>query len=108
METLYTGKAYKLRAGSPMPVRPTGGSDLSKFVLHTFMAEETTIDFYSCTQELPRSREFRGQGGINLSANFSRLNVKGGAYFSGKITHSMVYIEEDDINISPFTGSFNG
>ena len=65
METTYTGKAYKLRAGSPMPVRPPGSADLSTFVLHTFMAEETTLDFYSCTQDLPRSSEVRGQGGIN-------------------------------------------
>jgi hypothetical protein len=86
---VFTGQQYRLRAGAPMPVMNGG------FVIHTFMAELSQVDSYLCTEELPGSHEFRGQGGNYISASFSRLNVRGGDKFQGKIIHSPSYIEED-------------
>lgn len=85
----YVGLQYRLRAGSPMPVMVAGN-----FVLHTFMAEENTIDIYLHTEDLPSSTEFRGQGGAFMSANFSRLNDRGGNSFQGKMVHNTVFVEE--------------
>ncbi len=92
-DVLYSGKQYRLRAGSPMPISTAG-----TFVLHTFMAEVTDVDIYACKSDLPGSEEFRGQGGTYMSASFSRLNVRGGEIFSGKIIHSPDYVDEDDMN----------
>lgn len=91
-DIIYSGKQYRLRAGSPMPTQTNG-----RFVLHTFMAEISDVDIIACTSSLPGSEEFRGQGGNIMSANFSRLNVKGGDVFSGKIVYSPDYVDEDDI-----------
>lgn len=91
-EKRYRSEQYRLRAGSPMPTQ-RGGS----FVLHTFMAEKNQIDVVACTESLPGSRDFRGQGGNMISANFSRLGAKGGNVFSGKITYYPTFVDEDDI-----------
>jgi len=91
-ELVYRGQTYRLRAGTPMPTSRAG-----EFVLHTFMAELSDIDIYACTENLPSSSQFRGQGGTFMSANFSRLNVKGGNIFSGKIVHAPQYVDEDTI-----------
>jgi hypothetical protein len=91
-ELVYQGKIYRLRAGQPMPV--VGGGN---FVLHTFMAEVNDIDVIACTESLPASSEFRGQGGKLISASFSRLGVKGGSVFSGRKVYSPTYVDEDDI-----------
>ena len=92
-ELVYRGQTYRLRAGSPMPTGNAG-----TFVLHTFMAEVSDVDIYACTENLPASSQFRGQGGNMVSASFSRLNVKGGRVFSGKIVYSPSYVDEDDIS----------
>ena len=92
-ESRYTGRIYRLRAGSPMPTMTAG-----RFVLHTFMAEVNDIDIISCTSSLPGSEEFRGQGGNLMSANFARVNAKGGDVFSGKIVYEPSYVDEDDIS----------
>jgi len=91
-ETVYRAQQYRLRAGSPMPTQQTG-----RFVLHTFMAEMNDIDVIACTSTLPGSEDFRGQGGSMMSANFSRLNIKGGDVFNGKIVYAPEYIDEDVI-----------
>jgi hypothetical protein len=91
-ETSYRGQVYRLRAGNPMPINDDGG-----FVLHTFMAEKSDIDILSCTERLPGSEEFRGQGGKFMSASFSRLAAKGGGVFGGKIVYSPEYVEENEI-----------
>ena len=91
-ELVYRGQQYRLRAGSPMPV--FGGGE---FVLHTFMAEISDVDIYACTENLPASSDFRGQGGNLMSASFSRLNVKGGRIFSGKVVYAPTYVDEDEI-----------
>ena len=91
-ETLYKGKSYRLRASTPMPTDSRGD-----FVLHTFMAEKSDIDIFACTTSLPGSSEFRGQGGNLMNASFSRLNIKGGEYFSGKQVYAPSYVEEGDI-----------
>jgi hypothetical protein len=91
-ELVYRGQTYRLRAGSPMPVGTTGD-----FVLHTFMAEVSNIDIYACTENLPASSQFRGQGGNLMSANFSRLNVKGGTMFSGKVVYNPSFVDEGAI-----------
>lgn len=91
-EVKFEGKEYRLRAGSPMPVRGTGN-----FVLHTFMAEVNDVDIIACTESLPASSDFRGQGGNLMSANFTRLNIAGGTIFSGKKVYAPEYVDEDDI-----------
>lgn len=91
-ELVYRGQTYRLRAGSPMPVGTTGA-----FVLHTFMAEVSEVDIYACTESLPASSQFRGQGGNLMSANFSRLNVRGGTVFSGKVVYAPTFVDEDNI-----------
>ena len=91
-ELVYRGEIYRLRAGTPMPI---GGG--GNFVLHTFMAEKSDVDIYACTENLPASSQFRGQGGNLMSANFSRLNVKGGRVFSGKVVYAPEYVDEDFI-----------
>jgi hypothetical protein len=89
--TVFHGEHYRLRAGSPMPIRDGG------FVLHTFKAELSDVDSYICTETLPGSDQFRGQGGSYLSASFSRLNIKGGNTFQGKIVKNLRYIEEGSV-----------
>lgn len=91
-ELVYRSQTYRLRAGSPMPVSSAG-----QFVLHTFMAEMSNVDIYACTESLPSSAQFRGQGGDMMSANFTRLNVKGGSIFSGKVVYAPEYVDEDII-----------
>ena len=91
-EQVYRGQLYRLRAGTPMPI--SGGGN---FVLHTFMAEVSDVDMIACTESLPASSEFRGQGGNLMSANFSRLNIKGGSVFSGKQVYAPTYVDEDAI-----------
>ncbi len=86
---VFTGQQYRLRAGSPMPIMRGG------FVIHTFMAEVNKVYSFLCTETLPGSGEFRGQGGKYVSANFSRLNIKGGNSFQGKMIEKPTYIEED-------------
>jgi hypothetical protein len=88
--TVFTGQHYRLRAGAPMPIA-------NGFVLHTFKAELTDVDVYMCTESLPGSDQFRGQGGDYLSANFSRLNIKGGNTFQGKIVKNLRYVEEGSV-----------
>jgi hypothetical protein len=94
MEVSFEGRIYKLRAGPAMPTMVRGA-----FVLHTFMAEKNVVDMIACTDELPKSEEFRGQGGELISANYTRLNVKGGEIFSGKKVYAPEYIDEDDIDV---------
>jgi len=92
--TVFHGERYRLRAGAPMPIRDGG------FVLHTFKAELTDVDSYLCTESLPGSHQFRGQSGdpsAYLSANFSRLNIKGGDTYQGKIISNLRYIEEGSV-----------
>lgn len=89
IQDVYHSEQYRLRAGAPMPA-------LGKFVLHTFKAELSDIDIYACTDELPGSDEFRGQGGSYMSASFSRLPHIGGGLFQGKIVHAPDYIDERD------------
>lgn len=90
--TVYKSEQYRLRAGSPMPT-----ADAGRFVLHTFKAEKSSVDIIACTESLPGSSQFRGQGGDMLSANFSRLNVKDGRTFTGKIVYSPKFVDEDEI-----------
>ena len=90
-DIIYHGEQYRLRAGAPMPI----GS--RRFILHTFMAEKNDLDLIVYTHTLPRSDEFRGQGGTYMDATFSRLPDIGGKSFQGKITHETKYVEEDDI-----------
>ena len=91
-EKIHESTQYRLRAGSPMPVMQKG-----RFVLHTFMAETSKIEFISCTEELPGSSQFRGQGGDLMTAKFSQLSVKGGGVFSGQRTYPPIYVDEDSI-----------
>lgn len=87
----YIGTQYKLRAGPPMPITSGG------FKLHTFMAEVTTVVTQPCVESLPGSEQFRGQGGTYISAQFSRLNIKGGNTFQGRIIKDLRYVEEGSV-----------
>lgn len=98
------GAQYRLRAGAPMPVGRTNlgsSSYAGQFVLHTFGAERNYVDMYDCTTDLPASSEFRGQGlsGQYISASYSRLGTKDGAYFQGRNVLVPDYIEEDDYDL---------
>jgi len=87
----FTTQQYRLRAGGPMPIK-----GVSNFVLHTFMGEESDITVILCTQSLPKSSEFRGQGGDLVSANFSRVLSTEGTIFSGQKVGAPKYVEERD------------
>jgi hypothetical protein len=78
-ESSFTGEVYRLRASSPMPV------SRGRLMLHTFGAEVNDVIIYECTQSLPPSSDFRGQGtgGLLVSASFTRLGDKDG-HFSGR------------------------
>ena len=89
----YDITTYRLRAGNPMPISSQGD-----FVLHTFGAEERRTRVYPCTDRLPKSEDFRGQGGDLLSASFSRLNIQGGTVFQGKTITIPGYPEKAIIN----------
>jgi len=89
-ELLFESEQYRLRAATPMPVK--GGH----FKLHTFMGEISKVVNYMCTERLPGSNEFRGQGGDLMSASFSRLAIEDGKIFSGKKVYSPEYVNERD------------
>ena len=95
-DVLVVGYQYKLRAGSPMGISGAKAT----FVLHTFMAEKTKVDNYLCTNTLPLSTEFRGQGGDLMQASFNRLQDVGGNTFQGRIMHEPDYIDEDELNFN--------
>lgn len=67
------------------------------FVTHTFMAEKGTTEILQCTESLPSSSDFRGQGGSLMSANFSRLGIEGGDIFQGKKVYTPTFIDESAI-----------
>jgi hypothetical protein len=94
-EVSYTGQIYRLRASSPMPV------SYGRLMLHTFGAEVNDVEIYECTQELPGSHEFRGQGlgGDLTSANYSRLGDVDG-HFQGRKVYVPDYIDEDDLGFN--------
>lgn len=94
-ESSYIGQIYRLRASSPMPV------SAGRLMLHTFGGEVNDLEIYECTQDLPGSQEFTGQGlGGNLvSANFSRLGDKDG-HFQGRKMYPPEYIEEDALGFN--------
>jgi len=91
-ESSFTGQIYRLRASSPMPV------SRGRLILHTFGAELSNVEIYECTQSLPSSSDFRGQGtgGTLVSANFSRLGDQDG-HFQGRKVFTPSYINEDDL-----------
>lgn len=102
-EQVYRGRAYdikqyRLRASSPMPVAE--GSYGGEFVLHTFMAEVSYVDIYECTEHLPGSGQFRGQGGSLMSASFSRLGDRSGNVFQGRVVHAPEYIDEGQLGFN--------
>ena len=88
-DIILSGLVYKLRAGAPMSI------DGGNFILQTFMAEESEVTTYLYTEDLPTSSDMRGQGGELVSANFSRLEGKGGDSFSGRQTKTPEYVDED-------------
>ena len=90
----YAGERYQLRAGSPMSV---GDPGTGTFVVHTFMAEKYDVLLYTYIETLPKSNEFRGQGGDFYNARFSRLNVACGNAFSGETVDNPTYVDEDNI-----------
>ena len=90
-EDVYIGYQFRVRAGTAMPVEGVGN-----FKWHTFMAEKYLIENYLCTQDLPASSDFRGQGGELFSASFRRISDTTGTLFSGKKVYNPEIIDEDD------------
>jgi hypothetical protein len=90
-DVVLVNNTYKLRAGAPMPI------GLGKFIIQTFMAEETTIDNYLYTTHLPASSDFRGRDGDYISANFTRLLDKNNESFQGKMVYNPVYVDEERV-----------
>ncbi len=90
--TTYIGKNYKLRASNPMPTEHPG-----EFRLHTFMASLQESNIYTCTNDLPASSEFVGNGfnGNLTSASFSRLPLVNGTLFQGKESKKETFGDED-------------
>lgn len=88
----YTGRQYKLRAGTPMPTATTG-----HFVFHTFMAATKKVEINTCVTSVPTSDMFRGQGGSLQSASYSRLPVtaNGEELFRGQETTADLFDSED-------------
>jgi len=87
---IYEGSQYRLRASSPMPIQN------GKFILHTFGAETNDITIYDCATSLPRSSDFKGQGGHLVSASFSKIGDSTGSYFQGREVEAPQYVEEED------------
>lgn len=94
-EESYTTLVYRLRASAPMPVA-LGGFD---FVLHTFGAEESEVTIYECTRSLPKSEDFRGQGGDLVRASFSRIGDREG-HFQGRTERTPDYIDEGELGFN--------
>ena len=101
---IYTGgQQYTLRASGPMPVYGDGSSDnIPRYVLHTFGADVSDVEIYECTDTLPSSDEFRGQGGNLLNASFSRLDERSGEIFTGRAVHYPTFENEE---VFGFNGS---
>jgi len=85
----YSGKHYRLRASSPIPI-----SSSNQFVLHSFMAELKVTDIDTCTSSALSSSQFRGQGGSYTSASYSRLPLAGGDLFREELSGNELYVEE--------------
>jgi hypothetical protein len=94
-ESSYNSQIYRLRASSPMPV--SGG----RLMLHTFGAEVNDVEIFECTQSLPPSDDFRGQGlgGTLVSASFSRIGDVAG-HFQGRKVYAPDYIDEDELGFN--------
>lgn len=97
-EESYITQTYRLRASSPMPVAL--GNFAGNFVLHTFGAEVSDVENYDCTENLPPSSDFRGQGGNLISASFSRIGERNGTHYQGRKTFVPDYIDEDDLGFN--------
>ena len=93
MAETYTGYQYSLRAGSPMPIGVGDGN----FVLFTFGAEITKVDIEIGTDSIKSSRDFRGQGGDLISAQYSRMADRSGNLFQSKLVYNPTFVDEDDI-----------
>lgn len=89
-EEYYDSEQFRLRAGTPMPIEGLGN-----FKFHTFLAEKYEIRNYVAIRDLPRSTEFRGQGGTLYSASFSRVQDNTGQIFSGKKVYNPTIVDED-------------
>ena len=87
-DVVITGKTYRLRASAPMPIGD------GKFILQTFMGEESDVVNYLYTESLPSSEDMRGHGGNLVSANFTRLQNTNADSFSGKTVENPVFVEE--------------
>lgn len=85
----YSGKSYRLRAGSPMPK-----SDSGTFVIHSFMAEKQEQSITTCESTVLASSDFRGQGGEFSSANYTRIPVKGVSIYKASESNNSKYVEE--------------
>ena len=101
IEVIYLGEQYTLRTAGPMPVYGGQGGGIPRYVVHTFGADVSQIDIYDCTDSLPSSDEFRGQGGDLMNASFSRLGDVSGNMFQGRAVHAPVFQDE------PYSGFNN-
>lgn len=87
------GHNYKTRTSGPFPV------DGSKFIVHTFMAEDYKVTYYEVTTILLNSENMAGQGGNYISASYNGLPylLDGEFAFTGQEVEKPIYIDEDQI-----------
>ncbi len=96
MTTIY-GEQYRLRAGSPMPVRGSSPTNTGDFRLHSFMAARQTVQIQSCIEDIKKSKDFQGQGGSFVSASYSRIPITEERY-KGKESSSERIVQEGAYN----------
>ena len=87
------GHNYKTRTGGPFPV------DGSRFIVHTFMAEDYRVTYYEATSILLTSEDMAGQGGDYVSASYNGLPylLAGQFAFTGQEVEKPDYIDEDQV-----------
>lgn len=99
--------SYRLRAGSPQPVKGDCTSleepapDTIGFVLQTFMAEKTVTDTCEDKAELLCSNDMQGLGGNYISASYTAQRFldpdTNEIIFQSSETLAEEYIEEDEV-----------
>jgi len=87
------GHNYKTRTSGPFPI------DGSKFIVHTFMAEDYRVTYHESTTVLLNSSDMAGQGGEYVSASYNGLPylLNGQLAFTGQEVEKPIYLDEDSV-----------
>lgn len=82
------------------------GTTLGSFVIQSFRAESLTTNVNTCTNSLPNSSSFVGQGGGLQSASFNRLPISTEMYSGGSSGGLRYLIESGIISGNSTSDSF--